>query len=136
MVLLICKLQFPNGSYHNGVWRALWEMSPLLILLLIPLKNQRIRAPKNIKCINSLAPSLLSYVVFILDKKNFALFWHGSCVLINEKKITFLWIFLLRKMSISIEKKVFNIYIEFWRVLILHVNKMYLLDLIEVWTNF
>ena len=25
-VLTICKLPFPNGSYRNGVWRALWAM--------------------------------------------------------------------------------------------------------------
>ena len=24
--LLICKLPFPNGSYHNGVCRALWDV--------------------------------------------------------------------------------------------------------------
>ena len=28
-VLLIFKLPFPNGSYHNGVCRALWALLPL-----------------------------------------------------------------------------------------------------------
>ena len=77
----------------------------------------------------SLAPSLLK-VRFHFRWQNFALVWHDFNVLINVK-IFFCESSHWEKLSISIEKKVFNIYIEFWRVLILHVNKMYLLDLIE-----
>ena len=34
-MLPICKLPFPNGSYRNGVCRALWAMT-------LPIKEQKI----------------------------------------------------------------------------------------------
>ena len=67
-MLLIFKLPFPNGSYHNGVCRAIWAKSELET---VQLRESKLRTKDNAQAHKSSSEFEIAALFQIIKERQF-----------------------------------------------------------------